>query len=212
MPAIVTVCHKWYSVPNQHQRGTVVIDATSSGGWTADLSPFLIGPCRLYDTMTPEHEMPFRIESLNMENLWQYAKVYQVHADENGNPTQEYWAWAREGWANPRAVRYPMGKGARPLYSLWKGKKLGYIDARKQIYGPCYAEAVQRTEGWDELVRLYNESDHLFIRDWDGWLMDRHGCDTLSDVLNKTDRIMGHAFVLKMLLENDPALEQMEMR
>lgn len=186
MSAEVVVCHKFYRVPQQHQRGTVVIDATSSGGWTADLSPFLIGPCELYDGHIAQ----------NMENGWQYAKVYARHCDTNIQPTAAYWEWAREGWANPRAVRYPMGKGARPQHSWWEGEPLGYIDARKRIYGPLYAQAVQRTEGWAELVRLYNEYDRLFIRDWDGWLMERHGMTTLTEVLNNPDRIMGHAFVL----------------
>ena len=207
MPATVTVVHKWYRVPNQHQRGTVVVDATSSGGWTADLSPFLIGPCALY-----HDHLGNLIVTANMENAWQYAKVYVNHVDDENNSTLEYWRWAREGWANPRAVRYPMGKGARPQHSLWEGEKLGYIDARKRIYGPLYAEAVKRTEGWTELVRLYNECENLYIRDWDGWLMERHGMATLTDVLNNPRKIMGHAFVLKMLLENDPALEQMAIR
>lgn len=208
MPAEITVCHKFYRVPNQHRRGTVVIDATSSGGWTADLSPFLIGPCDLYAT-GENHAM---LQSQNMENAWQFAKVYAAHTDENGDPTAAYWEWAQEGWANPRAVRYPMGKGARPEYSLWQGERLGYIDARKRIYGPLYAEAVQRTEGWEILQGEYQNAERLFIRDWDGWLMERHGMATLSDVLNNPGRIMGHAFVLQMLLENDPALEQMTMR
>lgn len=202
MPAQVHVCHKWYRVPNQHQRGTVVIDTTSRGGWTADLSPFSIGPCPLYDGHVAQ----------NVENAWQYAKVYAQHTDENGNPTVAYWQWAYEGWTNPRPVRYPMGKGARPQYSLWEGERLGYIDARKRIYGPLYAEAVQRTQGWQILLEEYEKADNLWLRDWDGWLMERHGMTSLTDVLNNPGRIMGHAFVLQMLLTDDPALQQMTLR
>lgn len=202
MPATVRVIHKFAKVRNQHQAGIEVVDATSSGGWTADLSPFLIGPCNLYDGHV----------SQNMENAWQYGKVYARHIDTDGNPTDDYWQWAREGWATQRAHRYPMGKGARPEYSFWESEKLGYIDARKRIYGPLYAEAVQRTQGWQLLQELYETADELYIRDWDGWDMQKHGMETLAQVLNNPRKIMGHAFVLQMLLENDLALEQMAIR
>jgi len=33
-----------------------------------------------------------------------------------------------------------MGRGVKPLYSLWDGKKLGYIEARIAIYDPLYIE------------------------------------------------------------------------
>jgi hypothetical protein len=47
------------------------------------------------------------------------------------------------------------GRGAKPLYSLWDGEKLGYIDARKRIYAPLYASAVVHADAFLELERLY---------------------------------------------------------
>ena len=206
MAAIVTVIHKFTTINNHGPQEVVVIDATSSSGVFADLSPFLIGPCELYtiDGVSLVAE--------NMENGWQYAKLYAQHADSNGDPTDDYWKWALTGFADKKANRYPMGKGAVPLYSFWNGEKLSYIDARKQIYGPLYAEAVQKTDSWKSLLDLYEFCDELYIRDWDGWSMEKHGMKSLTDVLNNPLRKMGHAFVLKMLLENDPAIEQMNMR
>jgi hypothetical protein len=202
MPATVQVVHKWATVPNQGQPGVQVIDTTSSSNdWRRDLSPFFLGPCQLYGGYTAQ----------NMENAWQYAKVYTQHI-QNGEPTKDYWKWATKGWADPTARRYPMGRGAIPEYSLWDGQKLGYIEARKIIYGPLYAEAVQQTAGWQQLVHLYNTSQELYLRDWDGWSMSKHGMSSLSDVLNNSRRKMGHAFVLKMLLENDAALQEMQLR
>jgi len=147
-----------------------------------------------------------------MENAWQFAKVYAVHLDRDDQPTDAYWEWAQAGWANQRAERYPMGKGAVPRYSLWDGEHLDYIEARKKIYGPLYIQAVQRTAGWQHLLELYESSTELYLRDWDGWSMERHNMATLTDVLNNPFRKMGHAFVLKMLLESDPALGQLELR
>src|SRR5262249_38995939 len=96
------------------------------------LSPFYVGPIPLYGGRMPTC----------LEKAYQYCKVYRAHADENGNPTAAYWRWAEEGWANPRPVRFPMGRGAKPLYSLWDGERLGYVEARKRIYAPLYAGAV----------------------------------------------------------------------
>jgi hypothetical protein len=32
-----------------------------------------------------------------MENGWQYCKVYPCHVDSEGNPTNEYFEWAKKG-------------------------------------------------------------------------------------------------------------------
>lgn len=130
---------------------------------TRRLSPFFLGPVPLYDGLVAK----------NVENAWQYSKVpplegqcwscdgltltrrthvsvvqvYKQHTDPvTGEPTAEYWAWAKEGWANPKPVRFPMGRGAKPEYSYWEGKKYGYVAARKKIYCPLYASLVR--SGW----------------------------------------------------------------
>ena len=203
MPAQVIVTHKWSRIDDQGQPGVEVVDTTSKADdWRRDLSPFHLGPCDLYNG----------IVSQNMENAWQFAKVYSEDTDAQGNPTNSYWAWARLGWADATPHRYPKGKGAVPEYSLWDGQRLGYIDARKQIYAPLYAEAVQRTAGWQHLVSLYQNSQKLYLRDWDGWSMTKHGMTSLTDVLNNPRRKMGHAFVLAMLLTQDAALQQCAIR
>jgi hypothetical protein len=183
--------------------GATVINTCSNAatGWERDLSPFIIGPCNLYGNH----------RSQNMENGWQYSKLYKRHADAKGQPTTTYWNWAKQGFNNPRAVRYPMGRGARPLYAWWDGRTLPYIEARKEIYGPLYAEAVLKTAGWTYLKNLYQTQNQLILRDWDGHDHDALGL-TLTQVLNNPRRKMGHAFVLKMLLTQDAALQQMKLR
>ena len=179
--------------------GAVVVNTTSraSQEWERSLSPFFLGPCRLYD----DHE------SRVLENAWQYSKLYAVHADAEGEPTEAYWAWAEAGWASPKAVRYPMGKEGRPLCSLWDGHGLGYVEARKRIYGPLYVEAVRKTEGWKKLEALRSEGRPIVLRDFDGYDHVALGM-SLTDVLNDPGRKMGHAFVLAMMLTQDPGLEQ----
>ncbi len=175
------------------------------------LSPFFLGPCELYDGYVAK----------NMENGWQYSKVYYTHLviDENipdriqltYPPGESYFRWAREGWNNPRAVRYPMGRGAKPEYSYWKGKKLDYISARKEIYAPLYIKSVQKTEGYKLLSTKFLldiNYETLYLRDYDAYRHEDFGM-TLTDVLNNSKKKMGHAFVLAMLLTNDDALKQL---
>jgi hypothetical protein len=171
------------------------------------LSPFLLGPCELYDGIT----------SRNMENAWQYSKVYPKHIRGKSSwpytaePNGDYWKWAHEGWNNPKAVRYPMGKGKKPEFSWWEGKPYNYIAARKKIYGPLYAEAVKKTEAFELLMELKDMFKHIVLLDYDAY--DHKALDmSLVDVLNCPDRKMGHAFVLKMLLIDSAALRHMELR
>jgi hypothetical protein len=186
--------------------GPIISTVSIAGHDWCQLSPFLIGPCDLYNGMTAKV----------MENAWQYSKVYAKHAvnvPEMMHPviTDDYWDWAEEGWDNPRAVRYPMGRGAKPLFSLWEDRIYKYVPARKKIYGPLYAEAVQKTKAWRRLKDLYKHSKELILLDYDAYDHRLLG-QTLTDVLNNPKRKMGHAFVLMMLLTRDKALKQMELR
>jgi len=100
-----------------------------------------------------------------------------------------------------------MGKGAIPLYSYWGGAKLGYIEARKQIYAPIYEAAVRDSgyfEAFTEFCRdcLDYGPTKLYLFDFDGydntllkWSFDQ--------VLNCEGRKMGHAFVLARMLQEE---------
>jgi hypothetical protein len=112
--------------------------------------------------------------------------VYQEHLTPSGEPSKAYWDWAKEGWNNPNAVRFPMGKGrfllridrylisnlatgAKPAYSLWDGQKLDYVEARKRIYAPLYAAAVVKTEAFYRLQKLYETNSEIYLWDFDGY-------------------------------------------
>lgn len=174
-----------------------VINTTSrSTDLGRGLSPFLLGPCDLYDGYT----------SQNMENAWQFSKVYDGHLTDKSEVKDEYWTWAKQGWADSFAHRYPMGRGAKPKFSLWGGKKLSYIEARKQIYIPLYSVAVQKSDAFKQLVERV-EADgvvgglrNLYLRDFDGYNHKALGM-SYDDVINREDKKMGHAFVVAMLLE-----------
>jgi hypothetical protein len=176
-------------------KNRTVINTTSKAKdslWT-QLSPFHLGPVKLWG----EHK------SLNMENAWQYSKVYKQHirfplAIEGVH--KSWLKWAEIGWANPKAVRYPMGRGAKPEYSFWDGEAFGYVQARARIYIPLYAGLVRRTEAFAKLKEMYNTKEKVALWDFDGYRHEELGM-TLLDVLTCPRKKMGHAFVLLMMLK-----------
>lgn len=168
--------------------GATVINTTSrSTTWSDALSPFYVGPVDLYGDY----------KSWNVENAWQYSKVYEYYLEEDGTVGPRYFNWANDGWKSLRGHRYPMGKGAIPLYSYWDGQKLDYIEGRKQIYMPLYAKAVQKTHAFEKLKKM---SGDLYLWDFDAYNHKALGL-SYEQVINDPKRKMGHAFVLAMLLD-----------
>lgn len=183
----------------------VNVTSTSAQAWRA-LSPFYLGPVTVH---TPRGGF----ESRCVENAWQYTKVYAFDpagrpmVDEAGAPTDVYYDWARAGWANPRPTRFPMGRGARPLYSLGPaGERLSYIEARRILYAPWYAGAAAATPAYQSLRELYAAQlaggSRIALVDFDGWDHIGQSC-TLAQVLREPRPKMGHAFVLAGMLTGD---------
>jgi hypothetical protein len=171
--------------------GARIINTTSrSDTWSRGLSPFFAGPVHLYGDY----------KSYNVENAWQYAKVYEYYLEEDGSVGDRYFKWANEGWNRIRANRYPMGKGTKPLYSYWDGEKLPYIEARRKIYIPLYSQAVQKTSAFQKLKKIHAEGGDLYLWDFDGY--NHRALDmTFEQVIDNTNKALGHAFVIAMLLE-----------
>lgn len=176
-----------YKVPDD----AVLINTTSrSSDWSKGLSPFYAGPVDLYKGY----------RSINVENAWQFCKVYYNHVDKDNEPTQVYFDWAQKGWNDIKAHRYPMGKGIKPLFSYWDGEHLTYVEARKKIYIPLYAQAVKKTYAFGKLKKMHEENQNLYLWDFDGY--DHKALNlTYDEVINNPERKMGHAFVIAMLLE-----------
>lgn len=171
------------------RREILCVDTTAKTGWSAGLSPFVLGPCALYGGRTASV----------MENAYQFSKVYPDHLDADGNPGAAYWAWAEEGWRDPVAHRYPRGKGAKPAYAWWDGQKLGYLEARLQIYFTLYRDAVAGGAAFRRLQTAAREHDAIALFDFDGFDHDAAGM-SLAEAFLVDRRPVGHAFVLKAML------------
>ncbi len=158
------------------------------------VSPFYLGPIECYDGLIAK----------NMENAWQYSKVYPDDIDETGKPTTSYFKWRDYGFSKSFADRYPKGKGAIPCYSYWKTEKgyehLGYIEARKRIYIPLYVKAVCSSPGFKQISEMIEDGRKIALADFDGYDNVKLGM-SMQDVVNCETRKLGHAFVIKMILD-----------
>jgi hypothetical protein len=151
-----------------------------------------------------------------MENAWQFSKVYPEHVGADGNPTPEYFEWAKRGWSSWRSRRDPMGeeRRGRESFHWWDGERLSKVVARKLIYAPLYAEQVVKTEAFKVLKDIWQKNRQfeeftLYLMDFDAYEYNRM---SFSEVLNNPRESMGHGFVLAMLLTENPALQECELR
>ena len=180
--------------------GFIVINTTSKDESIGkQFSPFYLSNIELYEGKVAK----------NMENAWQFSKVYKEFADENENPTKEYFKWAEKGWNDSFAHRYANGKGNIPLYSYWKTfnnktknwdeHKWDYVTARKNIYFPLYAKAIANTQAFKDLKARLESGEKIALWDFDGY---KHADRNMSyeDVVNSEKYKCGHAFVLYGLL------------
>lgn len=181
----IIVRNFWEPVPIGY--AAINVTSKSDDEWSRMLSPFYLGPVSVNGTM-----------SLNVENAWQYSKVYPEHVDASGNPTKEYFAWRDKGYASSKADRYPMGKDARPIYSLVDGQKYDYLEAKEKIYTKLYGEAVTKTESFEILLELSKEGRNLCLLDFDAY---DHTGKTKQEIMDNQTRKFGHGFCLKWLLE-----------
>jgi hypothetical protein len=172
--------------------GTLVNTTSKADGWSKELSPFFLGPVPLYGGYTARR----------LENGYQRIKVFAHMLDADGNITDAYWAWAREGWAKNVADRYPMGKGVKPLFSLWDGERLSYIEARLRAYFPMYRDAARKTEAFAKLQKMAKEGP-VTLWDFDGFDHESLGM-SLRQVFLNPSRSLGHAFVIKAMLMYGP--------
>lgn len=164
-------------IPNN---AVIVYTVSRSCDFGKAFSPFLNqGPIELGELV-----------SKNVENLWQYTKVYKQHVD---NPN-EWIKWRDNGLKDSFANRYPMGKGSKPEFSYFNNKKLGYIDARKEIYIPAFWQKLDRycQSQINTLMDMLTVTD-VWLWDFDG----RHNNQSWEDNVNDEQESLGHAFVIK---------------
>ena len=166
--------------------GKVIANTTSrSNDFGRIFSPFLNqGPIEMYN-----------LQSHNVENFWQYTKVYSDHVDD----PKAWIAWRNTGLSSTKPERYPMGKGTKAEFSYIKQLgRLPYIEARKQIYVPIYRQKLERycQRGINTLLDMLSVTD-VWLLDFDG----RQTTETFDEVLNNPEKSLGHAFIIQQYIK-----------
>lgn len=180
MPNNLYVVSLWAQTPQE----SITIDTTSRA--KSVFSPFL-SRC-----ISP-------IKANNMENAWQYSKVYPQH-DDGGKPNKDWERWHYEGLNKTWADRYPAGKGAIPLYTWYNKQQLDYIEARKELYVPLYRNMLENNKAAqkeiDRIIQLLETTD-VYLKDFDGY---NDPGKTFEEIINDPEKKMGHAFVLREVI------------
>lgn len=135
------------------------------------------------------------LTSHNVENFWAASKVFPGYENEPAKWKQ----WRDDLLGSPRALRYPCGKGATALFAHLPGKgKLGYVEARKEIFLSVYRQKLDRycQRQINSLLDILTLTD-IWLFDFDVYISD----DTYEAKLNDPGRPFGHGFIVKQYLE-----------
>jgi len=182
---------------------------SSAAGIWKQLSPMIIGKIdisKLIDNNLDKGEEIYGLKlpkaATNIENLWQFSKVWEGEVDDKGFPTREFFERRNGGWKDKKAHRYVKKGRNVPLFSYWNGEHLSYIQARKKIYCPIYAEYVKKTVAWKQLEKLLQDGYNIQILGYDGY---DFSSKTLLECINDPSRPFGHELVIaSMLLNQSP--------
>ena len=79
-----------------------------------------------------------------------------------------------------------------PLFSLWQGQRLTYLEARRAIYYPLYIKLVHETDEYKELVKMLEDGINIQIIGYDGYDIQTD----LETCMKDPSRPCGHEVVL----------------
>jgi len=142
----------------------------------------------------------------NVENIWQFSKVFAQDIGLNEKPTPDWFAARLKGWADPKGYQRAKKKqvaGVKPVFFFWgREDKLEFIEARKRIFCRVYAMLATRTAAYRKLVELIQKGTNVQILGLEGYdyVQEQR---SLNQCLLDPERGFGPAFVLAGLLTKD---------
>eukprot|EP01027_Heterolobosea_sp_BB2_P014653 GEZU01021019.1.p1 GENE.GEZU01021019.1~~GEZU01021019.1.p1 ORF type:complete len:358 (+),score=89.05 GEZU01021019.1:60-1133(+) len=187
----------------------------AAGIWK-QLSPMKLGPIKIGEYLNENqqakdkgmsaYKVPMPETAQNMENLWQFSKVWRGEFDEKkGIPIKDFFTRRASGWKDNTGHRHvkkgndpSTGKPYVPLFAWWAGEKLKYIEARRRIYCPIYAREVANTAAFKKLMQMVDDGFNVQILGHDGY---NRGTLTWNQCFLDERRPFGHEMVLACLLE-----------
>lgn len=160
-----------------------------------ELSPMFLGPV--------EHGEADLPPANNLENYYQFAKVYPQEVDESGTIKEEFYHRRRASYqSSPMRHKFP-GSLERPLYSLYQGRRHDYLGGRT-IYCRLYAQLVGRA--LSKLRELRKDGYNLRICGYDAFPFTSAGkdyatlCAEFAAHYADLEKPFGHEAVIAALL------------
>lgn len=197
---------------------------TASPEWGRALSPMFVGPVDIPGVEPAVRAVNIEAAWQYSKVYWEVrdaAGVAHRHLDsrEDLNPTPAWWTFAREGWTNGRfdvkhaefkqykgVLRHPVSRLPKakekcaPTFVMWNGRRLSYLEGRREVYGRLYTDLIVKTGAFQRLKAMYDRGDDIALFDFDG--TDHVGLGrSYEDLLNDPGRPFGHGLLLCMLLE-----------
>lgn len=170
----------------------------------SSLSPKSIGPIN--------HGQPELPIALNLENFWQFSKVFKNESDEKGNPLPIFYQTQIKGYLDPIRHRHKevikkfKGNKNIPLYFIWRIKdnnKIGYKELHlsyyesREIYCKFYEKLTKNNEALKGLKCALKSGYNLQIIGYDSY--DVKNKD-IYECYKNTSKPFGHELVLYCLL------------
>ena len=148
----------------------------------------------------------------NRKTIWEYPKETHAVLKKGGDKNNlndweicpEWKTWRNTGFRHKYAIRRPNGtakKNGPPIFALYNGKRLDYIESRKKIYVPTYSKLLKQHPLFQKLITMLVEGNNIMLVDLDGPDVDKYpeGREITKDILDKLiddpTRPYGHGYV-----------------
>lgn len=166
------------------------INCCSSGKAFSCLSPMKLGPIKEKGLV-----------SENLENFWQFSKVWKEDLDEEGNIKDEFYKRRKKAFSDKKATRHVPGKkGQYCEFVLWGEERLDFYEAKKKIYCKLYEKYATKTSAFKELLGMIEEGYNIQILGYDGRDIKDISTFPYEKELRNKEYIFGHEIVLAYLL------------
>ncbi len=168
----------------------------------SQLSPFFVGPIvdKASGLVAKWHE-----------NRWQYGKMWPTagHIDTNGRPTPAWFEFRRKGYESSKAKRRPLPRKryGNANSSFYEGRVYDYIESRKEIYVPEYAELIRDKPAMRAMQDILNTGRDILILDNDALPKTVHPQGRAmsqalwDEMINDASLPFGHGYVVAALLD-----------
>ena len=216
-------------VPQYKNYVTIVVHTEKFNKWSA-LSPYVLKKNgQIIENVWHAHKVWKEVPAVKIpKSRWDSKMIIwergnEKHVDEFGNPNETWKKWHEDLSNAEYAVRYPAGfkNKKNTLYSWKEGRKLSYVESRKEIYVPLYIESVQKEEKFNELAEMLKKGKNLLIVEVDGphqesldYYVENYGVENdfiqedsiaatkgrLSIMLHDEKHSYGHGYCLAMAL------------